>query len=333
MAKGIDINGQLRGKRGGVVYYRTNGQQISRARNFAPKNPKTDKQLIQRAVTATIAQMYSEGKMIFDHSFEGKAVPAGSMREFMKLNMNALRAAIIADINGAAGADDPATYEAGLRNYVVNPSRDTTTPNAYIISKGTFKDSVIRLGVSMGNVTVHFPQVAQAMTTVSDYLDANNLNAGDIHTICFLTSEIQDFSRVSSPASHFGFIRLIVKEGIDGTAAISAAKVSDVFEVVAYHADRGTVTELAGYLFSNGEGVDLANVDWIDETRFKPSAAGVICSRDDEKLRSNSVMRVVPIAAGATMDNWSVTGVSLVESWRNASGDVQSDLILEGGNF
>lgn len=333
MAKGIDINGQLRGKRGGVVYYRTNGQQISRARNFAPKNPKTDKQLIQRAVTATIAQMYSAGKMIFDHSFEGKAVPAGSMREFMKLNMNALRAAIIADINGAAGAADPAEYEAGLRHYVVNPQRDTPTPGQYIISKGTYKDSVLMLvSNTAGSLTLGFPTATTGMSTVADYLAAYNLLEGDIHTVCFLTSKTSDFSRVSSPTSHFGFIRLIVKSGIDGTADLSTAKVSDIFQVEAYHASQAVITTLGNYVLASDTGVSLNNVDWIDATQFEPSAAGIICSRDDEKLRSNTVMQIIRPDSD-TMENWSVTGVSLVESWRNASGDVQSDLILEGGNF
>ena len=332
MAKGIDINGQLRGKRGGVVYYRTNGQQISRARNFAPKNPKTDKQLIQRAVTATIAQMYSEGKMIFDHSFEGKLVPAGSQREFLRLNMRALRQAILADINGAASAADPAQYEASLRHYVVNPQRDTPTPNQYIISKGTYKDSPLTLVISLDSVYLGFPEVATGMTTVAAYLAAYNLLEGDIHTVCFLTSKKNDFSRVSSPTSHFGFIRLIVKSGINGTADLATAKVSDIFEVEAYHASQAVVTALAAYVLTNGNGVSLNAVDWIDATNFQPSAAGIICSRDDEKLRSNTVMQVIPCGS-TTMNNWSVTGVSLVESWRNASGDVQSDLILEGGNF
>lgn len=330
MAKGIDINGQLRGKRGGVVYYRTNGQQISRARNYAPKNPKTDKQLIQRAVTATIAQMYSEGKMIFDHSFEGKLVPAGSQREFLRLNMRALRQAILADINGAASAADPAEYEASLRHYVVNPQRDTPTPNAYIISKGTFKDSPLRVTAISSQMSIGFPLIGSA-TTLAEYLAANNFNAGDIHTICVLTSEVANFSRVSSPVSHFGFLRLIVKDIIDGTIAIADATVGDVFELEGYHVSTAMVTSFASHKF--GSEMSLEAWDWINSAQYIPSAAGIICSRDDEKLRSNTVMKVRPIPSDADMDNWSVTGVSLVESWRNASGDVQSDLILEGGNF
>lgn len=329
MAKGIDINGQLRGKRGGVVYYRTNGQQISRARNFAPKNPKTDKQLIQRAVTATIAQMYSEGKMIFDHSFEGKLVPAGSQREFLRLNMRALRQAILADINGAASAADPAAYEASLRHYVVNPQRDTPTPNPYIISKGTFKDSPLWIQQD----TVNLPTIPQTITTVGAFLAANHMNAGDIYTICVLTSETGDFSRVSSPVTHFGFVRLIIKDGIDGTAALSTAKGSDIWTVEGYHVDQNVVNAFSALTLTSENLVSLADWDWIDATKFKPSAVGIICSRDDEKLRNNCTMQVISIPQAATMDNWSVTSVSLVESWRNASGDVQSELILEGGNF
>lgn len=331
MAKGIDINGQLRGKRGGVVYYRTNGQQISRARNFAPKNPKTDKQLIQRAVTATIAQMYSEGKVIFDHSFESKSVPAGSQREFLRLNMRALRAAILADINGAAGAADPAAYEEGLRNYVVNPQCDTPTPGQYIISKGSFKNSPLWLKITGNGVTVMFPDIPQGATTLNDFIAAYNINGGDIYTICVLTSKTEDFSRVSSPTSHFGFVRLKVKDTIDGTIQISAAKGSDIWEVEGYHVNTAVVNAAANALVSGEIAID--QFDWVDPDHFLPSAAGIICSREDEKLRSNTTMQIVPIPSTATMGNWSVTGVSLVESWRNAAGDVQSDLILEGGNF
>lgn len=331
MAKGIDINGQLRGKRGGVVYYRINGQQISRARNFSPKNPKTTGQLLQRAITATVAQMYSAGKKIFDHSFEGKQVPAGSQREFMKLNINALRASIVSDINGAAGAADPAEYEAGLRNYVVNPQRDTPTPNAYVISRGSYKNAPLGLHITTGGVELTLPLVGSA-TTLGEIMANNNILPGDIYTLCVLTSKTSDFSRISSPTSHFGFIRMKVKDDVDTTISATAAKVSDLCELEGYNVSQTMVTQLAGFTI-NSETVTLAAWDWIDSENFQPSAVGIICSRDDEKLRSNTVMQVVPIAATASMGNWSVTGISLEESWRNSAGQVQSDLILEGGNF
>lgn len=100
MAKGIDINGQLRGKRGGMVYYRANGQQISRARNFSPKNPKSAKQAVQRMILATAAKAAAAYKPIVDHSFEGVSVGELSVRHFRALLMKKMRNVAAVYING-----------------------------------------------------------------------------------------------------------------------------------------------------------------------------------------------------------------------------------------
>ena len=75
MAKGIAINGMLRGKLGGVVYSRVNGEQISRVKAEVVRNPKTTAQMAQRAIFATATQAYSLMKPIVDHSRE--RVPYG----------------------------------------------------------------------------------------------------------------------------------------------------------------------------------------------------------------------------------------------------------------
>jgi hypothetical protein len=94
MAKGIDINGQLRGKRGGVVYYRANGQQISRSRNFNPYNPQTMAQMLQRLALANASKASKGLKEIIDHSFEGVRYGADSVRNFESKAQLALKAAI-----------------------------------------------------------------------------------------------------------------------------------------------------------------------------------------------------------------------------------------------
>lgn len=83
--------GHARGKVGSLVFSRSNGQQIVRARAEQVKNPQTDAQMIQRILLNTIAQAYSKMSAIVDHSFEG--IPAGqkSMSFFMKRNLDALR--------------------------------------------------------------------------------------------------------------------------------------------------------------------------------------------------------------------------------------------------
>lgn len=93
MAKGIDINGQLRGKRGGVVYYRANGQQISRSRNFNPNNPQTMAQMLQRLALANASKASKGLKEIIDHSFEGVRYGADSVRHFESKAQLALKAA------------------------------------------------------------------------------------------------------------------------------------------------------------------------------------------------------------------------------------------------
>lgn len=98
MAKGIDIIGNLKGKRGGVVYYRANGEQISRAK-VTPKNPKSAKQAVQRMVLATAAKMAAAYGPIVDHSWEGVPVGRKSLQYFRSQAMQALRSSAAVYLN------------------------------------------------------------------------------------------------------------------------------------------------------------------------------------------------------------------------------------------
>lgn len=93
MAKGIEMNGQLRGKRGGVVYYRAQGQQISRSRNFAPSNPRSRAQMIQRLMLANASKAAVGLKQIIDHSFEGVKYGSDSVRHFQSMAQQTLKSA------------------------------------------------------------------------------------------------------------------------------------------------------------------------------------------------------------------------------------------------
>lgn len=90
MAKGIAINGQLRGKLGGTVYYRAGGEQISRSRNTNPANPRSILQQRQRAAFATMSQAQSALRKIVDHSFEGVKYGQPSLSRFAKENLGIL---------------------------------------------------------------------------------------------------------------------------------------------------------------------------------------------------------------------------------------------------
>lgn len=90
MAKGNLFMGQARGKVGSVVFTRLDGAQITRSLNNAPKNPRTDAQMVQRAIAGTIMQAYSAMQKICNHSFEGIAYGMKSQQHFMKINMDRL---------------------------------------------------------------------------------------------------------------------------------------------------------------------------------------------------------------------------------------------------
>lgn len=110
MAKGIDVNGQLRGKRGGNVYYRANGQQISRAKAATVRNPRTARQAVQRMVLATSSKLTSALRPIVDHSFEGVAVGETSVRHFQSRAMRYLRNVAGVYLNESSAIQTPADF-------------------------------------------------------------------------------------------------------------------------------------------------------------------------------------------------------------------------------
>lgn len=181
MAKGIHVFGQVRGKLGGMVMYRANGEQISRAKAASVKNPKTTGQMIQRMLFGTVAAAYARMKSITDHSFEGVQYGAKSQQKFMSENLKRLRAfyptsadaealAKIApvDVLAYAAKGDPGDSGAGL-----------------IISMGSLGEvQVLR---SAAGVATGFG-AAMSANTVQDVLNALGAEKGDQITVVALTS-------------------------------------------------------------------------------------------------------------------------------------------------
>lgn len=103
MAKGNMLLGMARKKVGDLVFYRANGEQITRARNRNPRNPKSDKQSVQRMVLASASKLASILEPIVNHSWEHVQVGGTSVRHFQKRAMDYIRAAAAAQINGESG--------------------------------------------------------------------------------------------------------------------------------------------------------------------------------------------------------------------------------------
>ena len=99
MAKGNMFLGMSRGSVGDVTFYRNRGNQVARARNRQPANPKTEAQVIQRMILATASKAYSRMKGIVDHSFQGVQYGGVSQSYFLKRAMDDLRTWVSQTIN------------------------------------------------------------------------------------------------------------------------------------------------------------------------------------------------------------------------------------------
>lgn len=88
MAKGNMILGYLRGAIGDIVFWRAKGQQMARARNRAPANPRTEYQMTQRAKWANVAKFVKMAPpRFFKFAFEGKGVSLTDYNVFYRENI------------------------------------------------------------------------------------------------------------------------------------------------------------------------------------------------------------------------------------------------------
>lgn len=313
MAKGNLFLGMGRGSVGDVTFYRANGQQLSRARNRNPRNPKSNAQLIQRAISATIVQAYKAGRVIFDHSFEGKSVPAGSQRAFLATNMRKLREQILSEMNAESSAQ---------LSSVVSPRAVYPVPNTYRISEGSLVQKLfIKQFDANDNLTV-VPVVPQQDETISAYLTRLNIVPGEIFTIVSLGVVPDEAERESlvSPQCTFGFMRLTVKESAaTSTSTALTATYQDIFDI-----DSTGAVLPAGRVITQGIGIaDL------DIAGAETGGIGVIRSNENSGLRSSSDMWIQDKSDAGPL--WGVKPSNLLTAWSQDSGAVDSELILEGG--
>lgn len=314
MAKGNLFLGMGRGSVGDVTFYRADGQQLSRARNRKPRNPKSNAQLIQRAISATIVQAYKAGSVIFDHSFEGKSVPAGSQRAFLSVNMRKLREQVLAQIDSAA---------IGSTASVVSPRSVYPVPNAYRVSEGSLIQNLFIVAADDNDhpmVKVVDPAVEGE--TVAAALTRLGIQAGDIFTVvCF--GAVDNQYRSTDLVSHqctFGFMRLTVKAAATSlTKTLATATYQEVFDIDSEGANLPSDRLLSA-------GIAISDIDIAGS---HDGSIGVIRSNENSGLRSTCDMWL-PSDLGEEVQ-WSVAPANLLAAWSQDSGQVDSELILEGG--
>lgn len=320
MAKGNLFLGQARGSVGDVTFYRMDGAQVSRARNRKPSNPNSYGQLVQRAVSATVARAYAVGKAIFDHSFQGKRVPSGCANRFRKVNMELLRSAIVADLA------DPNATGSECTGCVVARGSQFAVPWRYRISEGELIQNLFLFRTATSDEPKAITaEASSASETVMAYLQRLGITDDDIFTLVGFglddstwASGSVDFTK--NYQSVFGFVRLEVKTSALTLATLmSAATWADIFTISASHGRFVGSDDVS-------EGINLAEVIGVDGA--PNGAIGCIRSRENQGLRSTSDM-----FCGSRL-HWGITSDNLLDAWDVAAKSaVDSELILEGGNF
>lgn len=190
MAKGNLFLGFGRGKVGDVVFSRVGGEQVTRARNRAPRNPQTPLQLLQRVVLKTSSSAFSMMQEICNHSFQGEEGVTQNQAAFNRANVKLFRTQLATEINSG----DP--------DVILTSSETNFTPkdevgaaiNPYIVSQGKLpKVEVSWWNSGSEHDTEAVPQlVATVEWNVSTYeqlISKLGLQQGDQLTVLALTCD------------------------------------------------------------------------------------------------------------------------------------------------
>lgn len=315
----------IKGKVGGVVFYKitdsnSKDKQGQRAYVGQVRNPNTAKQQYQRAFLKTVSQMYAQGKVIFNHSFQGKEPGGQCAREFRKLNVNALRAQAISDFNRGLR---PTEYN----SFVCAKGSNSAVPNEYIISRGTYDQNFFSWDQT--NKEFEMPEAADTDTPAS-YAKDHGLIAGDIYTFVGLIVNQNQVAGGDGQTpyetnykSMFLYSRFRVKEDLDATKRLSS--MLDIFE------------QLPSSLPNIAEPEFLPNTSVTPNVIFAGDvpnlgAFGCIRSREDMDLRSDSTMHLLP-QTGIGAPGFGIISAFVYKYWGDdIPGVGDSELLLEGGN-
>lgn len=326
MAKGNLFQGMARGKVGDVVFYRMNGIQMSRVRNRDPKNPRSNEQLYQRAVISSVMKNYSQGKEIYDHSFQGYTRGEGCMRRFNSVNANILRRELLTDIQTNAGVGSVGRFTWPKSNFAVPMI-------GMQVSEGTLTNQMFRRIDSQGpnNVFAFAPSLENE--TVADYFTRMGTVPGDIYTFVFhvvdkdnlvYANTLTESDYAEGYASAFYWYRLTLKEITNPTEKVASQLISRLFMI-----ESSPGIDLNSGIVSIGTDDDSTYLNF----RFGPNrldaigVAACIRSRLDMDVRSTEYTEEYG-------DNlYGITSQYVLQVWQDWVEKIGvSELILEGGD-
>ena len=285
MAKGNMFLGMSRGSVGDVTFYRNQGQQCARARNRAPRNPKTYAQIVQRMILATASKAYSRMRGIADHSFQGVPYGAQSQSYFLKKAMGRIGGFVANELaNFPATSQDPFAWvglarpdsvaESGFGLLISEGSIPTVTP--VYKNVGTQEEPENELSRFGSEMTVGEGQ----SPSLADVLESFGASLGDqITIVAILDNGLFTVSRycTSSDADDTKTWYSDAQEGIDSKILTDESKMGGIM-LNYVSADKGMVVQP----LTVGQQVE---------------AAAIIISRKVGSVWQRSTQYLMPVAA------------------------------------
>lgn len=163
MAQSKSFFGLRRGSTKSLTFSVYNGKQVTKDRVTDVKNPRSSRQMMQRAIMATALRAYSAMKEICDHSFEALAYGQKSMNYFVSKNSRMIRSS--------------------APNVNISSYKGISVSNAYIIAKGSLSPVVPSVSSQDGNKYFVMNMKTTSGTTFGEFMASFGATAvGDMVT-------------------------------------------------------------------------------------------------------------------------------------------------------
>lgn len=316
MSKGNMFLGFARGKVGDVVFSRANGEQLTRARNRAPRNPQSALQMLQRVCMKTSSTAYSMFRPLTDHSFQGLAQGTPSQSRFTELNIAKMRQQLAQEIESGNPED---ILESTATNFA---AKQNTLPmmRDYQLSEGTIPSVIPSFSGNFPAIPVPGALVSSEFT-YAEICEKLGLERGDQLTFIILACDDRE-DYVTGEFNQMRYARVILEPN-DGdmtsafidpdTGAVNKPNVKNEGSVTFSYA-----SDLMTFVFP-GTG-------WLKNTAHALCAAAVITSRHTGGVwqRSNSSVVLAP----ASLLQWDHDVALLSDAIYSYLTDASSTLYL-----
>lgn len=138
MSKGNMMLGYARGKVGSLVFARRKGEQITRAYNANPNNPRSTAQMLQRMKWANLVAFYRATQPKLKMAFENKPTGLSDFNAFMSANLGKTAVYLTKQqVNDGAAVISPYIISRGSLAPGINVSLETGRVNFYLKLSGS----------------------------------------------------------------------------------------------------------------------------------------------------------------------------------------------------